>query len=89
MEHSPEISQRLVRRLQWIWLGGAFLLVGGIIVWIIHLIVASCAWTMSFKRLSEYRSSPYRFFWYLSPWFFMSFGAWRCMGGSVKISRSS
>jgi len=41
MEHPPEISQRLVRRLQWIWLGGAFLLVGGIIVWIIRLIVAS------------------------------------------------
>jgi hypothetical protein len=41
MEHPPEVSQRLVRRLQWIWLGGAFLLVGGIIVWIIHLIVAS------------------------------------------------
>lgn len=41
MEHPPEVSQRLVRRLQWIWLGVAFLLVGGIIVWIIHLIVAS------------------------------------------------
>jgi hypothetical protein len=41
MEHPPEASERLVRMLQWIWLGGAFLLVGGIIVWIIHLIVAS------------------------------------------------
>ena len=41
MEHPPEVSERLVRTLQWIWLGGAFLLVGGIIVWIIHLIVAS------------------------------------------------
>jgi len=41
MEHPPEVSQQLVRRLQWLWLGGAFLLVGGIIVWIIHLIVAS------------------------------------------------
>ena len=41
MEHPPEVSQRLVTRLQWIWLGGAFVLVGGIIVWIIHLIVAS------------------------------------------------
>ena len=41
MAHQPPVSDRLVRRLQWIWLGGAFLLVGGIIVWIIHLIVAS------------------------------------------------
>jgi len=41
MEHLPEISQRLVRRLQWIWVGWAFLLVGGIIVWIIRLILAS------------------------------------------------
>ena len=41
MEHPHEVSQQLVRRLQWIWLGGALLLVGGIIVWIIHLIVAS------------------------------------------------
>jgi len=41
MEHPPEVSPLLVRRLQWLWLGGAFLLVGGIIVWIIHLIVAS------------------------------------------------
>jgi len=41
MEHPPEVSQRLVRRLKWIWLGGAFLLVGGIIAWIIHLIIAS------------------------------------------------
>ena len=41
MENPPEFSQLLVRRMQWIWLGGAFLLVGGIIVWIVHLIVAS------------------------------------------------
>ena len=41
MENSPQEFERLVRRLQWIWLGGAFVLVGGIIVWIIHLIVAS------------------------------------------------
>ena len=41
MEYQPPVSDRLVRRLQWIWVGGAFLLVGGIIVWIIHLIVAS------------------------------------------------
>lgn len=39
MEKSP--SDRLVRRLQWIWLAGAFLLVGGIIFWIIHLIRSS------------------------------------------------
>ncbi len=41
MEKPPSVSDRLVRRLQWIWLGGACLLVGGIIVWIIHLIRAS------------------------------------------------
>ena len=44
MEHPPADSERLVRRLQWLWLGGAFLLVGGIIVWIIHLIGA--AWRL-------------------------------------------
>jgi len=37
-------AERLVRTLQWLWLGGAFLLVGGIIVWIIHLILA--AWRL-------------------------------------------
>ena len=41
MEYQPPVSDRLVKRLQWIWVGGAFLLVGGIIVWIVHLIVAS------------------------------------------------
>ena len=41
MDRAPQVSERLIRTLQWIWLGGAFLLVGGIIVWIIHLIVAS------------------------------------------------
>src|SRR5512139_1004757 len=41
---------------------------------------------MSFKRPSAYRSSRYRFFWYLSAWCFTSSGAWLCMGGSVKIS---
>jgi uncharacterized membrane protein (GlpM family) len=41
MEYQPPVSDRLVRRLQWIWVGGAFLLVGGIIAWIVHLIVAS------------------------------------------------
>ncbi len=41
MAHEPPVSERLVRSLQWVWLGGAFVLVGGIIVWIAHLIVAS------------------------------------------------
>lgn len=41
MAHQPPVSARLVRTLQWVWLGGAFLLVGGIIVWIVRLIVAS------------------------------------------------
>ena len=41
MAQQPPVSDRLVRTLQWLWLGGAFLLVGGIIVWIVHLIVAS------------------------------------------------
>ena len=44
MENTPSVSQRLVRRLQWIWLAGAFLLVGGIILWIVHLIGA--AWRL-------------------------------------------
>ena len=41
MDYPPKVSERLVRMLQWLWLGSAFLLVGGIIAWIIHLIVAS------------------------------------------------
>jgi len=41
MEYQPPVSDRLIRRLQWIWVGGAFLLVGGFIAWIVHLIVAS------------------------------------------------
>jgi len=41
MAHQPPMSDRLVRTLQWLWLGWAFLLVGGIIVWIVHLILAS------------------------------------------------
>ena len=41
MEKPPSVSDRLVRRLQWVWLGGACVLVGGIIVWIIRLIRAS------------------------------------------------
>ncbi|MDH3443100.1 MAG: hypothetical protein OEN50_04180 [Deltaproteobacteria bacterium] len=42
MTNAP--SDRLVRTLQWVWLGAAFLLVGGIIVWIVGLIRA--AWTL-------------------------------------------
>ena len=41
MAYQPPVSDRLVRRLQWVWLGGAFVLVGGIIIWIVHLIAAS------------------------------------------------
>lgn len=41
MEHPHSPSDRLVRTLQWAWLGVAYLLVGGIIVWIIHLIRTS------------------------------------------------
>jgi hypothetical protein len=44
MEPERAISDRLVRNLQWAWLGVAFLLVAGIIVWIIHLMRA--AWTL-------------------------------------------
>jgi hypothetical protein len=42
IEDSP--SDRLVRNLQWAWLAVAFLLVAGIIVWILHLMRA--AWTL-------------------------------------------
>ena len=44
MENTPSVSQRLVRTLQWVWLGSAFVLVGGIIIWIVHLIAA--AWRL-------------------------------------------
>ena len=44
MGQSTSVSDRLVRTLQWAWLGGAVLLVGGIILWIIHLIRA--AWSL-------------------------------------------
>ena len=44
MEHPPSVSERLVRKLQWLWVGGAFVLVGGVILWIIHLIGA--AWRL-------------------------------------------
>ncbi|NIT04169.1 hypothetical protein GTO10_04575 [Candidatus Saccharibacteria bacterium] len=44
MEFLRNPSDRLVRILQWIWLSFAFVLVGGIIIWILHLIRA--AWTL-------------------------------------------
>jgi hypothetical protein len=44
MEHQRSDFDRLVRTLQWVWVGFAFLLVGGIIFWIIHLI--RVAWSL-------------------------------------------
>jgi hypothetical protein len=44
MERSQSDFDRLVRTLQWVWLIVAFLMVGGIITWIIHLI--RTAWTL-------------------------------------------
>lgn len=44
MENRGSVSERLVRILQWVWVGSAFVLVGGIILWIIHLIGA--AWRL-------------------------------------------
>ncbi|MBI4525292.1 MAG: hypothetical protein HY695_15930 [Deltaproteobacteria bacterium] len=44
MERTQSDFDRLVRILQWVWLGFAYLLVGGIIVWIIHLLRA--AWSL-------------------------------------------
>ena len=41
MADQRPVSDHLIRLLQWLWLGGAFLLVGGIIIWITHLILAS------------------------------------------------
>lgn len=41
MAQQPPVSDRLVRTLQWLWLSGAFLLVGSIIFWIVGLIAAS------------------------------------------------
>jgi hypothetical protein len=41
METNQEVSERLVRNLQWAWLAVAFFLVGGIIIWIVHLITTS------------------------------------------------
>ena len=44
MERSQSEFDRLVRILQWVWVGFAYLLVGTIILWIIHLIRA--AWNL-------------------------------------------
>lgn len=44
MERPPSDFDRLVRTLQWIWVAFAFILVGGIIIWIIHLI--RTAWNL-------------------------------------------
>jgi hypothetical protein len=43
MERTQADFDRLVRTLQWVWLGAAVTLVGGIITWIIHLLRASWA----------------------------------------------
>lgn len=44
MERPPSDFDRLVRTLQWVWVGGAMLLIGGFISWIIHLI--RTAWSL-------------------------------------------
>ena len=41
MEQLRSPSDRLIRALQWVWVAFAFFLVGGIIVWIVHLIRTS------------------------------------------------
>jgi hypothetical protein len=38
MRGERSVSERTVRRLQWLWLVVAFCLIGGIITWITHLI---------------------------------------------------
>ena len=37
-------SRRLIRLLQWLWVGGAMLLIAGVVTWIITLILA--AWRL-------------------------------------------
>jgi hypothetical protein len=44
MERSQSDFDRLVRILQWVWVGFAYLLVGTIILWIVYLIRA--AWSL-------------------------------------------
>ena len=41
MENSTSISPRVVRVLQWLWVGGAMLLIGGVVTWIVTLILAA------------------------------------------------
>lgn len=38
MRAQRSVSERAVRTIQWLWLVVAFLLIGGIITWITHLI---------------------------------------------------
>ncbi|MFI5341090.1 MAG: hypothetical protein ACHQ7N_14805 [Candidatus Methylomirabilales bacterium] len=38
MRDERSVSERTVRKLQWLWIAVAFGLIGGIITWIIHLI---------------------------------------------------
>ena len=38
MRGERSVSERTVRKLQWLWLAVAFGLIGGIITWITHLI---------------------------------------------------
>ncbi len=38
MTDQRSVSERTVRTLQWLWVGVAFALIGGIITWITHLI---------------------------------------------------
>jgi len=41
MENATSISPRVVRMLQWLWVGGAMLLIGGVVTWIVTLILAA------------------------------------------------
>jgi hypothetical protein len=38
MKGEPSVSERTVRRLQLVWIAVAFGMIGGIIIWITHLI---------------------------------------------------
>lgn len=44
MDDSTSVSPRLVRMLQWVWVGGAMLLISGVVIWISNLIVG--AWRL-------------------------------------------
>lgn len=41
MKLSDSDFDRLVRKLQWVWMGGAMLLIGGVVTWIVHLILTA------------------------------------------------